>query len=49
MDTKEIAQHLLGFINESGYWSDFLDYMDEKGYDIDSLESEIDDALEDEY
>lgn len=46
MDAKEIAQEMLNFLNGADQYSSFLYYMKIRGFDVDELESDIENKIE---
>ena len=46
MDAVEIAKELLGFLNNTGQYRNFLTYMEERGFDAQDLEADCDAVAE---
>jgi len=42
MDAQELAVEMLAYLNEMGQYQNFLDVMEQKGFDIEQLEADID-------
>ena len=42
MDSVEIAKELLNYLNENGLYNNFLFWAEERGFDLDELENDID-------
>lgn len=42
MDAHDIALEMLNFLNETGQYQNFMDWADNKGFDINELELDID-------
>tara|TARA_B110001454_G_C12544785_1_gene361027 strand:+ start:322 stop:462 length:141 start_codon:yes stop_codon:yes gene_type:complete len=41
MSTLEIAQEMLEYFNEHGQYQDFLNWAEQRGFDIEELEASI--------
>ena len=46
MDEKELAVEMLNFLNDTGQYQDFLNWADNRGFDADELDKDMD-KLED--
>jgi hypothetical protein len=46
MNERELAQEMLNFLNETGQYENFLNFMDNRGFDTTDLENDLT-ALED--
>jgi len=42
MNDKELALEMLNYLNEMGQYQKFLEWAEERGFDKDDLESDID-------
>lgn len=41
MDEKEIALEMLNFLNETGQYGEFLNWAENRGFDIAELETDL--------
>ena len=41
MDLQELTEELISFLNATGLYQKFLDWEEERGYDRDELDSEL--------
>ena len=41
MSEQELLQEVFNYLNEFGQYQDFLDFMEQRGFDIQELESDI--------
>jgi len=46
MDLQEIAQEMLNYLNEVGQYQSFINWAEERGFDIEELEQDIEDKVE---
>jgi hypothetical protein len=46
MDLQELTQELIEFLNSTGQFQSFLDWEEERGYDRDELENNMEKAEE---
>ena len=46
MDAQEIAQEMLNFLNEEDQYQNFLDWAENRGFDVTELVLDIEDELE---
>jgi len=41
MDEQELLQEVFNYLNAFGNYREFLDYMEQRGFDLEELESDI--------
>ena len=46
MDLQELTQELIAFLDTTGQYQAFLDWEEERGYDRDELDSEMEKVQE---
>ena len=46
MDLQELTQELIAFLDATGQYQAFLDWEEERGYDRDELDSEMEKVQE---
>jgi hypothetical protein len=46
MDLQELTQELIAFLDAKGQYQSFLDWEEDRGYDRDELDSEMEKAQE---
>ena len=45
MDTLEIAQEMLNYLNQEGLYTSFLNWAEERGFDTVELEGDIESRI----
>lgn len=46
METGELARELIEFLNSTGQYRDFLEWEEQRGYDIDDVEEKMSEVEE---
>lgn len=46
MDLQEITQEMLNYLNEVGQYQSFINWAEQRGFDTEELEQDIEDKVE---